>query len=163
PCFLCRRGRARLFLPLGHAEGMERRKAHHHPPRLAKRGARLATTRNALRRSIAAISVPRPAFPGTWDQRALPAFPCPRPAGTLRSGPSAARSGPGASRCRGYEPQQQAPHLVPSSRRLATTPSAERGDAEYSPIAKRSQRGISTAQIWRHSLSASLQGLTLGL
>ncbi len=31
---------------------------------------------------------------------------------------------PEASRCRGYEPQQQAPHPAPSSKRLAKTPSS---------------------------------------
>jgi len=33
---------------------------------------------------------------------------------------------PEASRCRGYEPQQQAPHPAPSSKRLAKTPSVSR-------------------------------------
>ena len=50
-------------------------------------------------------------------------FASPSPAGSLRSGPSAARSGPEASRGRGYEPRPQAPHPLPLSERLMTTPS----------------------------------------
>ena len=48
----------------------------------------------------------------------------PSPAGSLRSGRSAARSGPEASRCRGYEPQQRAPHPPRVSQRPAGTPLA---------------------------------------
>ncbi len=48
-------------------------------------------------------------------------------ASSSQSGRSAARSGPEASRVRGYEPRPQAPHLAPSSERLAKTPSAEPG------------------------------------
>ena len=58
----------------------------------------------------------------------------PSPASSSRRGPSAPRSGPGASRVRGYEPRPQAPHLAPSSKRLVKTPSAEPGDADYNPI-----------------------------
>ena len=49
----------------------------------------------------------------------------PRP--TIKGSPHS-RGGrrPEASRCRGYEPQQQAPHPAPSSKRLAKTPSVSR-------------------------------------
>ena len=39
----------------------------------------------------------------------------PSPAGSLRSGRSTARSGPGASRVRGCEPRPRAPHPIPLS------------------------------------------------
>jgi hypothetical protein len=42
-----------------------------------------------------------------------PRRPC--PASSSRRGRSAPRSGPGTSRCRGNEPQQQAPHPAPPS------------------------------------------------
>jgi hypothetical protein len=89
---------------------------------------------------------PGSAFPGT---RAF--SPNPSPAGSLRSGHSTARSVPEASRARGYEPRPRAPRqpaavsrcrsakercpfsgttprVAPSSRRLATMPSAEPGE-----------------------------------
>jgi hypothetical protein len=76
----------------------------------------------ASRRSIAAISVLGSAFPGT-RQRASPSpSPSPSPASSSRSARSGARSGPEASRVRGYEPRPQAPHPIPSSKRLAKTP-----------------------------------------
>ena len=43
---------------------------------------------------------------------------------------------PEASRERGYEPRPQAPHPAPSSRRLATTPSAEPNDRESVPSSR---------------------------
>jgi len=52
-----------------------------------------------------------------------PSWNGPSPAGSLRSGRSAARSGPEASRCRGYEPRQQAPHPPRVSQRPAGRPS----------------------------------------
>jgi hypothetical protein len=54
----------------------------------------------------------------------------PSPASSSRRGRSTPRSGPEASRERGYvRPRPQAPHLAPSSKRLAKTPSAEPGKA----------------------------------
>ena len=42
--------------------------------------------------------------------------------------------GPGASRVRGYESRPQAPHPLPLSERLMTTPSEGGDEAEYSPL-----------------------------
>ena len=56
----------------------------------------------------------------------------PSPAGSLRSGRNAARSGPGASRARGSEPRPRAPHLLPPARRLMRAPS--RGGDEWNII-----------------------------
>ena len=56
-----------------------------------------------------------------------PAFAPTRPAGSLQSGHSAARPGPGAARVRGYEPRPQGPPPAPSAERLRKTPLSERG------------------------------------
>jgi len=74
-------------------------------------GESLSGETRAGRRSIAAISVPRPALPET-----RPAWVLPKVSLSQSSRLPAERSivppgrGPEASRCRGYEPQQQAPH-----------------------------------------------------
>ncbi len=89
----------------------------------------------------------RPRVRASWDEaRANPS-----PASSSRRGHNAPRSVSRASRERGYEPRPQAPHqpavsrrsfearrrisgacpiVAPSSRRLATTPSAEPGERE---------------------------------
>ena len=103
--------------------------------------ARTNRVRGASRRSICGFSVPGSAFPGLWTGlsfRPSPQFgssprrawalleshwPIPSPASSSRSGPNAARSAPGASRVRGYEPRPQAPHPLPPSRRLMRAPS----------------------------------------
>jgi hypothetical protein len=113
--------RGQVFFPRQKAEGMEHRAAHQssvlpHP---------LLKDAGASRRSIAAISDPRVRVSrstspvsfgfhaaGSTPRRASaigrPGRPC--PASSSRSGRSTARSVPEASRCCGYEPQQQAPH-----------------------------------------------------
>jgi hypothetical protein len=88
----------------------------------------------ALRRSITAFFSPRrpcflagaPEKPFGSSIRAAPAtLRVPR----IQPLKAALRSGggrlAGASRARGYEPRPQAPHLIPSTERLATTPPAE--------------------------------------
>jgi hypothetical protein len=95
-------------------------------PRLARR-VRVWRDARAPRRSIAAISVPGSAL---LEPRICAEA---NTASSSQGGHSNARSGPGASRVRGYEPRPQAPHLAPSSKRLAKTPSAEPSDVEYSP------------------------------
>jgi len=73
--------------------------------------------------------LPGSAFPGTRLVK-----PVPSPAGSLRRGRIAPRSGPGASRMRGCEPRARAPHPLPP----AMTPhesalgGGDKGD--YNPI-----------------------------
>ena len=112
----------------------------------ALRRARPWRRTHALRRSIAAFLSPGPRFlvsvPVSAGLGATPFWAggasavrnrCngPSPASSSRSGHSAARSGPEASRVRGYEPRPQAPHR----RSRALPPVSSQGAAARSPAA----------------------------
>jgi hypothetical protein len=112
------------FLAPAKSEGMERRAAHPYSSHALRRARVLRSTRSPLGAPLAArvpalakTQAPGPRFLG----RGIGASPS--PAGSLRRGHSAPRSGPRASRERGYESRPQAPHFAPSSKRLAKTPS----------------------------------------
>ena len=133
------------FQPTPPLEGAERRKTRGawrtHPGRLAKppdtpgearrlRGDGGAPLGAPLRRFLS----PGPRFRGRKDRyspapiRAAFAALHPRRVQPSKAAPhSGGGRRPEASRCRGYEPQQQAPHPAPSSKRLAKTPSVEPG------------------------------------
>src|SRR5450830_888299 len=145
PCYLSGAGyaitspglRRALLLPPATAEGMERRVAQPLVQRLA------VSARFAKRARHSAphrgFSVPgavtsgrgrgpsRAPDPGSF--RRPSSAPRPALAGVPLSGDGRR---PRASRERGYEPRPQAPHLTPSSKRLAKTPSAEPDDRTIS-------------------------------
>jgi hypothetical protein len=112
PLFFMARGTpTSLLFPFGHnRRGRSAGQRYVFGCRLAA-ASPLAKRTRAGRRSIAAISVSRPALPET-----RPAWVLPTVSLSQSSRLPAERSivppgrGPGASRCRGYEPQQQAPH-----------------------------------------------------
>ena len=79
-----------------------------------------------------------PVFPGPYPGSFRRPSSAPRPAIQGRPHSKGGRR-PEASREQGYEPRPQAPHPAPSSRRLATTPSAEPDDQEYIPSSCRCQ------------------------
>jgi hypothetical protein len=93
----------------------------------------------APRRSMAAFLSPGPCFRAPTDGSSPPL------SGDLRllrrrlvqpskaAGPSAGGRLPGTSRRWGYEPRPRAPHPVPPSKRLATTPLGGPDVAEYNP------------------------------
>ena len=120
--FVRRRDRLSSLGPSQKCEGVERRKAQPlilppAPFRAAAGRARNAG-RVAFRHSTAAISVPRVRV--SWDEAFRPVH---SPAGSLRKGHSAPRSGPEASRERGYEPRARAPHHPRVMQRPAGRPS----------------------------------------
>ncbi len=149
PLFFAARGRRLSFLLPSKAEGMERQAAHQSsvlPRSCCQERGRLS----ALHRGFAPPELGRSHRPwvrASWDE----AFANPSPASSSRRGHNAPRSVSRASRERGHEPRPQAPHqpavsrrsfearrrisgacpiVAPSSRRLATTPSAEPGERE---------------------------------
>jgi hypothetical protein len=145
--FLC----AYRVNPTCACEGAERREALPYPSCRAAFAGHAGASRRSTGGSRRGAwrnrnSAPGPRFLG----RGIGASPS--PAGSLQSGRNAARSGPGAARERGHEPRARAPRpaatgcpvsapkrsgacspapplsIAPSSKRLATTPSAEQGE-----------------------------------
>ena len=127
PLFFAARGRRRLTSPSAQGEGDGApggATSSFHALRRGRvwRDARAVrrSTQTSLRRlglfggfaspACAADTGPRSALPGTRAPRGLPGSPCPSPAGSLQSGPNAARSGPGASRVSACEAEPRGPH-----------------------------------------------------
>jgi hypothetical protein len=117
------------YAPQAEPEGMERRAAQPLAFRLAA-GRVLRSTRSPLGAPCAAFLSPGPRFLVYGPVRRASAAPLcgkatlrrtddhwsiPSPANSSRSARSGARSGPEASRVRGYEPRPQAPHPLPPS------------------------------------------------